>query len=64
MTKCLIHCPICKSQFDYMRGYGRDCRCCGKECHDEFNWRETLAILGKEYYFDPRRGPFPVPVAG
>ncbi len=42
-----ICCPICRSQFDYHRGYGRECRCCDKECHDEFNRRYSYSILGK-----------------
>lgn len=55
MTPCLTHCPICQGQFDWMYGYGRDNRCCCKECHDEFEWRRTLAILGKPYEPDPKR---------
>lgn len=27
---------------------------CGKECCQEYHWRETLSILGKEYYPDPK----------
>lgn len=27
---------------------------CSKECNDEFHWRETLSIMGKEYYPDPK----------
>ncbi len=23
---------------------------CGAECYDEFKWRETLSIMGKQYY--------------
>lgn len=30
---------------------------CGKECNREFHWRETLSILGKEYYPDPEPNP-------
>ena len=25
-------------------------RTCGKECHDEWTWKEILSMLGKEYY--------------
>jgi hypothetical protein len=47
MSPCHVYCPICRNLFDWMRGYGRDCRCCCKECHDDFEWRRTHAILGK-----------------
>jgi len=48
-TTCLFHCPVCTREYDWMRGYGREIRCCSKDCHDEAEWRRTLAILGKEY---------------
>lgn len=44
-----VHCPICKREFDGMRAYGRDWKCCCKECHDEVEWRRTLAIVNKPY---------------
>ena len=50
-----VYCPICKSEMDGMRHYGRDSHCCGKDCHEEWEWRNTLAILGKEYYPDPKK---------
>ncbi len=53
-SRCEFYCPVCRQQFDWMRGYGKDIRCCGRECHVEAEWRRTLAILGKEYYHDPR----------
>ena len=28
---------------------------CSGVCLREMNWRETLSILGKQYYPDPRR---------
>lgn len=28
---------------------------CGKECNREFIWRETLSIMGKEYYSEPEK---------
>lgn len=28
---------------------------CGKECCQEYHWRETLSICGKDYYPDPRK---------
>lgn len=54
-TRCEIKCCICGGSMDWMRGYGRDQRCCGRECHQEFDWRRTLASLGKDYYPDPKR---------
>lgn len=44
-----VFCPICCSEMDGMQGYGREARCCSKQCHDEWEWRKILAILGKEY---------------
>lgn len=41
-----VHCPICKSEMDGMRGYGREARCCDAECYREWEWRRTLAIMG------------------
>ena len=48
-----VHCPICCAEIDGMRAYGAKARCCGKECYDEWTWRETLAIMGKTYYPRP-----------
>ena len=48
-AQCLLHCPVCRAEFDWLRGYGREIRCCSKECHDEAEWRRTLAIMGKTY---------------
>ena len=44
-----VHCPICCSEMDGMKGYGRETRCCGKKCFTEWEWRRTLAILNKPY---------------
>jgi hypothetical protein len=46
---CEVYCPICRSPFDWMHSYGAQRRCCGKECHEEFEWRRALAIMGKPY---------------
>jgi hypothetical protein len=55
-TKLLCYCPICKKEMDYWSGaYGRTQRCCSKDCYEEFEWRNTLAIRGREYY--PRKSP-------
>lgn len=49
-----VHCPICRREFDGMRAYGRESHCCSKECHDECEWRRTLAIMGKRYEPQPQ----------
>lgn len=50
MTSTLeVFCCICKQTFDGMRHYGRDAMCCSKQCWEEYEWRRTLAILGKPY---------------
>lgn len=49
MDRCEVCCPICKSSMDWMRGYGRECRCCSKECHQEFERRRAVAIMGNRH---------------
>lgn len=29
---------------------------CGNGCYEEFEWRKTLSILGKEYYLKGESG--------
>jgi hypothetical protein len=50
-----VLCPICGSEMDGMQPYGRQAHCCGRECYQEWEWRQTLAIMGKPYEPDPRR---------
>lgn len=33
---------------------GKKYKVCGDDCHNEMAWRDTLSILGKEYY--PQKG--------
>lgn len=56
-THCQIRCAICGTEIDYHHAYGREVACCGKTCHDEFQWRRTLSIMGKPYRPDPKRFP-------
>jgi hypothetical protein len=44
-----VYCPICKSEMDGMRGCGREANCCDRECYAEWEWRKTLAIMGRPY---------------
>jgi hypothetical protein len=60
-TPCLLHCPVCRSEFNWHRGYGREIRCCCRECYQEAEWRRVLSILGKPYTPDPRRFPVEEP---
>ncbi len=55
MFRLELYCPVCRREFDWHRGYGRDIRCCGEICHTEAEWRRTLSILEKPYYPDPRK---------
>lgn len=48
-----VYCPICRCEFDGMKGYGRNANCCGMECYSEWEWRKTLAILDKPYKLRP-----------
>jgi hypothetical protein len=36
------------------RVYGNHFKVCDRKCAREMDWRETLSILGKEYYPDPK----------
>lgn len=45
-----VYCPICKVECNGMKTYGKESHTCSKECHEEWEWRKTLAILNKEYY--------------
>jgi len=49
-----VYCPICRSVMDGMRGYGREARCCDRDCYREWEWRRTLAIMGKPYTPQPK----------
>lgn len=51
---CDVKCCVCGRAMDWMRRYGREGCSCSRACHQEFEWRRTLAILGKAYYPDPK----------
>ncbi len=44
-----VHCPICRAELDGMHGYGREAKCCDRECYEEWEWRQTLAVMGMPY---------------
>lgn len=48
-TECLLFCPVCGQEYDWHTGYGRDIRCCCRQCHEEAEWRRALSILGQQY---------------
>lgn len=48
-SKQQVHCNICGKPFE-TQFMPYDGRFCGQECCDEYNWRKTLAIMGKTYY--------------
>lgn len=48
-TRFSVHCPICREEYDWHKGYGGQIRCCCRECHEEVQHRRHLSILGKEY---------------
>ncbi len=55
-SKQKIFCNACgKEMFiELPKVVGREFKCCSMECIEEMKWRETLSIMGKEYY-DNRR---------
>ena len=48
------YCSICRGDMDGMKRYGKEAHCCSKECFDEWKWRETLAIMGRQYKPKPK----------
>lgn len=48
-TRLNLYCPICRTSFDWHKGYGQMVRCCCRECHEEWEWRRALSLMGKEY---------------
>jgi hypothetical protein len=49
-----MYCNCCgaKMHIALPRAVGRDYKCCSMGCYQEMKWRETLSIIGKEYYLD------------
>ncbi len=52
-SRCAVRCCVCRAEMDWLQRYGRESCCCSQGCYEEFEWRRTLAILGKEYYHKP-----------
>lgn len=54
-SKQVIYCNACGKRMEdkIPKVIGRTFRCCSPECLREMEWRETLSILGKEYYPKP-----------
>lgn len=52
-----VFCPACgkkhETDFNGLGSYGRF-QCCDKKCHEEMEWRRTLAIMREPYHKDPR----------
>lgn len=51
-------CRACGTKFHAQLVSGYASRgCCSKDCFEEYNWRETLSIMGKDYYPQPKPPP-------
>lgn len=51
-------CMVCGTPFLSAYGTGRDgCygSTCSDECRQEWDWRYTLYVMGRDYYLDPKR---------
>ena len=45
-----MFCTVCGRKYDWHCGYSwRNSRACSRECHEEWNWRDVLSIMGKPY---------------
>lgn len=51
--KCCI-CTVDMAHSDTAPGYWAK-SVCSQPCHQEREWRQTLAICGKQYYPDPKK---------
>jgi hypothetical protein len=46
-----MYCTVCGGTYAWTCNHGwPKSRACSRECHEEWAWRETLSIMGKEYY--------------
>jgi hypothetical protein len=46
-----MHCTVCGRKYPWRTNYGfSKTRTCSVMCHREFDWRDVLSIMGKEYY--------------
>jgi hypothetical protein len=55
-SKQVIYCNACGVRMvRELPGMGREYKVCTIECWREMQWRETLSIMNKEYYPDPRK---------
>lgn len=57
-TRQQLFCNACGKEmfcvpFNAMGGKFLGYRVCSSKCVREMRWRETLSIMGKEYYTDP-----------
>jgi hypothetical protein len=49
-----LFCTVCGCRYQWSPNHGfSKSRACCRECHEEFQRRETLAIMGKAYYPRP-----------
>lgn len=48
-----FYCRACGLKMFTTIGADYSAQVCSKECWSEFKWRETLSIMGKQYY--PRK---------
>lgn len=54
-SKQKIFCNACgKEENKILPGIGRTYKVCSMRCLNEMQWRDTLSLLNKEYYPDPR----------
>ncbi|OGM09292.1 hypothetical protein A2Z67_05115 [Candidatus Woesebacteria bacterium RBG_13_36_22] len=51
-SKQELYCNVCghKMLVEIPNQMGRNCKVCSSKCLDEFQWRETLSIMGKPYH--------------
>ena len=49
-------CMICGEPFMSNYGKGLKSSTCSEECLQEWEWRHTLYVMGKNYYPDPKKG--------
>lgn len=50
-SKQILYCNVCGQKMCKEIPFliGKHCKVCSIECCEEFNWRNTLSIMGSEY---------------
>lgn len=54
-SKQKFYCQSCGKEMFVAINAAYGAKYCNQECCDEYHWKETLSIMGKEYYPKPKK---------